>query len=84
MKVEMYSKDNCPWCDQALKLLQSVNVNPRVYKYNVDFSKEDLIEIIGPDKPVTVPQVIINGKLVGGFDDLKTYLQDNGIFGLQT
>lgn len=83
IKSKVYSKDNCPWCDKAIALLESVGAEITIYKYNVDFTKEDLQLVLGRESNITVPQVIINGVYVGGYEDLKDYLQNNGIFGLQ-
>ena len=34
-------------------------------------------------KKVTVPQIIINGKLIGGYEDLLEYFEQHSIFGMQ-
>lgn len=68
-KVEIYSKNNCPYCVKAKMLLDKKSV---AYK-EIDISgNEELREIMitraGGRK--TVPQIFINDYHVGGCDDL--------------
>lgn len=75
MKVRVYSKNDCPWCIRAKQLLEDCNIQYNELMYGIDFSKQDLIELTGQDKP-TVPQIFFNDKLIGGCTDLQEYLKD--------
>jgi glutaredoxin len=72
--VIIYSKDDCPYCEKAVSLLNSHNISYKLMKFGVDFTKEDLIKKLGRTDRVTVPQIFINDELFGGYEDLKVYL----------
>lgn len=82
--ITIYSKNNCPWCVKAKALLTEKQL---IYKElnidNGDYTKDDLRNLVGPDKALTVPQILFHGKLVGGYEDLLTYMEDHNIFGVQ-
>lgn len=80
---KMYSKDDCPWCVKAKDLLNNVGVEFKELKLGVDYQKEDLRELLGDNLPLTVPQVYINNKRIGGYEDLAEYLESHGLMGLQ-
>ena len=68
-KVEIYTKDWCPYCTRAQRLLDECGV--AVVEYKVDAggaTKAEMIERAGGR--TTVPQIFIDGRHVGGCDDL--------------
>lgn len=68
-KVEIYTKLMCGYCYRAKKLLEMKKV--AYDEYAVDFGgakKEEMIERAGGR--MTVPQIFINGRHVGGCDEL--------------
>ncbi len=67
-KVEFYSADWCPFCMRAKALLDSRGIEYE--ETNVDRIpgfREKLVEMTGR---MTIPQIIIDGTPVGGYDDL--------------
>ena len=67
-KVEFYSADWCPFCLRAKALLKSRGIE--VEEINVDRVpgfREKLVEMTGR---MTIPQIIIDGTPVGGYDDI--------------
>jgi len=67
--VVMYCSDTCPFCRNAEKLLNKKGV--AIEKKDVDADAalwDEIEEKTGRD---TVPQIFINGKHIGGFDDLS-------------
>lgn len=84
MTIRMYTKDNCTWCVKAKRLLMDLGLNFDELKLDRDFTKDDLRAMVGPNVPLTVPQVYINDKRVGGYEDLAEYLEDHGMMGLQS
>ena len=75
-KVEIYSKATCPYCVRAKMLLRQKGVEPE--EIAVDFGGEKRQEMITrTGGRMTVPQIFINGRHVGGCDDLFE-LDDNG------
>lgn len=74
--IIIYSTNTCPFCDRAKDLLDSKGATYKEIKIDEDPSKRDeMLERSGGRR--TVPQIFINGKHIGGFDDLKA-LNDKG------
>lgn len=68
----IWSKYHCPYCDQAKNLLKSKGIPFEEKKIGDGYTKEELLEAIPNAR--TVPQIFINNELVGGFSELKEYL----------
>jgi glutaredoxin len=81
--VIVYTKDNCVWCVRAKELLNKLHISYEEKKLGTDYTKDDLIKLLGRENNITVPQVLTDGKLIGGFDALSQYLEDHGITGPQ-
>ena len=67
-KVEFYSAGWCPFCLRAKALLKSRGIE--FEEINVDRVpgfREKLVEMTGR---MTIPQIIIDGTPVGGYDDI--------------
>ena len=73
----MYTKEVCPYCTMAEKLLQAKGVNDieKIYIDRDDVLLAQMVEKIGRR---TVPQIYIGETHVGGFDDLAE-LDKNGL-----
>ena len=74
MKAIVWSKYHCPYCDQAKALLKSKNIEFEERKIGDGYTKEELLEAVPTAR--TVPQIIIDGKLIGGFTDLQKYISE--------
>lgn len=77
MKVEVYTKDACPYCVQAKKLLESKGIEFEERHINAstrDMLLEELTTRIGTP-PRTVPQIFIDDEAIGGYTDLVTYFK---------
>lgn len=73
--VQIYTRANCSYCDHAKHLLSAKGV---VYEeIRVDQTPGALEAMQELTSGRTFPQIIIKGKAIGGFDDLKA-LQDAG------
>jgi|TARA_R110000851_G_scaffold79763_12_gene175644 glutaredoxin 3 len=69
MKVEIYSKPQCPYCDMAKKLAES-NGHELTYKMlDEDFTREQLFEVFPTAR--TFPQIIVDGEKIGGYTEYK-------------
>lgn len=80
MKAIVWSKYNCPFCDQAKALLNMKGIEFEERKIGDGFTKEDLLEAVPNAR--TVPQIFLNEQLIGGFTELKKYLEETaGGFG---
>ena len=81
MKVTVYSRvDHCPFCIKAKNLLASKNIEYTEIIIGKDISKEDFVREIKSQygkAPMTVPQIIIDGDLIGGYDQLENKMSSN-------
>ena len=73
MKAIVWSKYQCPYCDQAKALLIQKGIQFEEKKIGDGYTKEDLLEAVPTAR--TVPQIFINEQLIGGFTELKKHLQ---------
>ena len=73
MKAIVWSKDQCPYCDQAKALLKQKGIEFEERNVSKDWTKEQLLEAVPTAR--TVPQIFLDEELVGGFTELKTHLQ---------
>ena len=68
-KVEIYTKAWCPYCSRAMALLGSKDVEPQ--EFDITMGGPQRAEMIDRSSGrTTVPQIFIDGRHVGGFDDL--------------
>ncbi len=68
-KVLMYSSKTCTYCLAAEKLLQSKGVtNIEKIMIDLDAHREEMVQRTGRR---TVPQIFIDDKHIGGYDDLQ-------------
>lgn len=72
MKAIVWSKYNCPYCDQAKALLTQKGIKFEERKIGDGWSKEELLEAVPTAR--AVPQIFINEQLVGGFNELRKHL----------
>ena len=76
--IVLYSKDNCGYCVKAKLLLNNLGLSYNEKKFE-DFSNvESLFEDIGKTVK-SMPQIKINGELIGGYNQLVEYLADKGL-----
>ena len=73
MKVELYTKDQCIWCDRAKGLLNAHSIDFVEFNLSNDEERLKFYENIG-NNVKTVPQVFIDDKRIGGYQDLKEWL----------
>jgi glutaredoxin len=75
MTAILWSKYHCPYCDQAKALLKQKGIPFEERKIGDGYTKEELLEAIPSAR--TVPQIILNGELIGGFTELKAKLTES-------
>ena len=72
MKAVVWSKDSCPFCDQAKALLKMKGIEFEERKVGGDWTKEQLLEAVPTAR--TVPQIFLDDQHIGGFQELKAHL----------
>jgi glutaredoxin 3 len=69
-KVEMYTTEVCPFCVRAKALLKRKGVAFEEIDVTDDPAlRQRMVELSGGRR--TVPEIFINGKIIGGFDELN-------------
>lgn len=77
MKAIIWSKYQCPYCDQAKALLNSKGIQFEERKIGDGWTREDLLEAVPTAR--TVPQIFLDDELVGGFTELKAKLTESTV-----
>ncbi len=66
-KIEVYTKDWCPYCKRAKAFLKSKKLSHVEYNIDKEDKWDEMVERTGNK---TVPQIIIDGRVIGGYDDI--------------
>ena len=77
MEIIIYSKNNCVFCNKAKHLVKSLGLTYTEKKMEEFDSPQAMLEDIGKQVR-TMPQIKIDGKLVGGYNQLVEYFADLG------
>ncbi len=77
MKIEIYSKTNCMYCDKAVHIAQQMIQETSEHSYDKymldeDFTREELLEKFPNAR--TFPQIVIDGENIGGYSNFLNYL----------
>ena len=74
MKAIVWSKNQCPFCDQAKKLLGSKGIEFEERNLSAEkWTKEQLLEAVPTAR--TLPQIFLDDNYIGGFTELRKHLQ---------
>ena len=77
-QIVLYSKDNCGYCVKAKLLLNNLGLTYTEKRLDNFLTTEALIEDIGKNVK-SMPQIKIDGELIGGYNQLIEYLTDKGL-----
>lgn len=72
MKAIIWSKYNCPYCDQAKSLLKLNGYEIEERKIGDGYTKEELLEAVPNAR--SVPQIFLDEEYIGGYTELKNKL----------
>ena len=75
MKAIVWSKKHCPYCDQAKALLTQKGITFEERKIGEGWTREQLLEAVPNAR--SVPQIFLDGELVGGFTELTKKLTES-------
>ena len=73
----VYSKDGCPYCEKVEQVLKMTGLNFVTYKLDKHFDREGFISEFGEGS--TFPQVVVNGRKLGGCVQTVEYLQEKNL-----
>jgi glutaredoxin len=68
----VWSKESCPFCQRAIALLDEKGIDYELRTIGEGWSREQLLESVPHAR--TVPQIFLEGKLIGGFTELAHHL----------
>jgi len=75
-RVKVYSTASCPFCDKAKQLLSKWSIPYE--EVRIDTGQDGLREFTEATNGArTVPQIIIDGKCIGGFTELTELHMDD-------
>ena len=77
MKIVIYSKQNCVYCSKAKHLVKSLGLEYEEKMMESFDSPQAMLEDIGKQVR-TMPQIKIDDKLIGGYNQLVEYFADKG------
>jgi len=77
--IEIYGKPMCPFCDKAKTFCERRGLAYKYFTLGEDYTKEELLEQFPGAR--TVPQIIISGNKIGGFEKLVKYIEETNYTG---
>ena len=77
MNFAVYTKEGCPYCEKVKEVLQLTESKFVVYNLDEHFDKDSFYGEFGQGS--TSPQVVVDGKKLGGCVDTVQFLKENKI-----
>ena len=78
MTITIYSKPNCVFCDKAKTMVKKLCLTYEEKMFGKDFnSPDELYKAVGKQVR-TMPQIQIDGKLIGGYNQLVEHFMEKG------
>ena len=77
MNYTVLSKDGCPYCEKIKQVLELTGSNFVVYTLGEQFDRDAFYGEFGEGS--TFPQVVVDGKKLGGCTDTIQYLKENQV-----
>lgn len=82
-KVTIYTRDFCPYCSRALKLLKQKGAQTNIIDAGMDAAKkQEMIQRSNGGR--TFPQIFVGDTHIGGCDDLMALDRRGGLDALLT
>lgn len=78
MSIEIYTLSYCPYCAAAKRFFDERGMKYTEYQLvgNEDEEFRKLQKKFNIQNEVTVPQIIVNGKRIGGYTDMMALLEE--------
>ena len=77
MNFAVYTKEGCPYCEKVKEVLELTESKFVVYNLDEHFDKDSFYGEFGQGS--TFPQVVVDGKKLGGCVDTVQFLKENKI-----
>ena len=72
--IEIYGKDNCPYCDKAKALCERKGLDYQYKLLSFDFTREEMFTMFPTAR--TFPQIKIDGEAIGGYTDFERIISE--------
>lgn len=79
-KIKLIKKDPCPFCDRALNFFKARDLEVEVIDLTGKW--DEVLEWKNKTGWQTVPIILINDQLIGGYTDLKALDEEGKLDGL--
>jgi glutaredoxin len=79
VNIVIYSKPNCNWCVKAKELMNKLNLQYDEKVLEQDYTREELRKLVPENLPLTVPQIFVYNKRVGGYEDFVDYCDNHNL-----
>lgn len=76
-KIEIYTKDWCPYCRRTKAMLKSLGF--KYIDYDITDNEELQQEMEARSGEKTIPQIFIDGQKIGGYDSLIELVSSGGL-----
>tara|TARA_R100000008_G_scaffold50109_1_gene29910 strand:- start:417 stop:695 length:279 start_codon:yes stop_codon:yes gene_type:complete len=73
----VYSKVGCPYCTKIVEVLELAKLSHVIYTLDKDFNRPSFYGEFG--EGTTFPQIVLNGKKLGGCNETVKYLRENNL-----
>jgi glutaredoxin 3 len=70
----IYSKSDCKYCVLAKKILNEYGITYTEKVVGTDLTRDEFFMIMGPNV-LTVPQILIDGRRIGGYEALVEHFK---------
>lgn len=77
--ILIYGKPQCPFCEKAKSLCEMRGFDYEYKSMGTDFTREELIETFPLAR--SVPQIVVNGTKIGGYEELVKYIEETNYTG---
>ena len=80
MKAQVFSKPSCAWCDRAVAYMTEKDIDVERIEIITEDGYKRLLDSVGETIGRDIkrgPQIIIDGKYVGGYQDAVDYITQN-------
>jgi len=79
-KIEIYTRNFCPYCTRAKALLEKMGLSYTEYELTFDPPRET--EMIKRSGRFSVPQIFVNNASIGGSDELFELVENDNFSSL--
>ena len=75
-RIDLWSVQWCGYCRAARRLLEAKGIAYRFH--DLTGRNEEVYRLKQQTGHRTMPQIFVDDRLIGGFDELRAYIRDNG------